>query len=118
MKNKAFDILKATGLREAIPYESFEPTGTERERYNNMLKEIFDKEPKFHSWGTGLHNEVFDIAIESSGSTGKGSKSYLIGTAKVSFYVNPDGWITVETIDMDVDVDDVQSTIEEINRIK
>ena len=91
---------------------------TERERYNNLLKKTFEKEPKFHSWGTGLHNEVFDIAIESSGPNGRGFKSYLIGTAKVSFYVNPDGWITVETIDMDVDVDDVQSTIEELNRIK
>jgi hypothetical protein len=90
---------------------------TERERYNNLLKKTFEKEPKFHSWGTGLHNEVFDIAIESSGPTGRGFKSYLIGTANISFYVNPDGWITVETIDMDLDVDDVQSTIEELNRI-
>lgn len=91
---------------------------TERERYNNLLKKTFEKEPKFHSWGTGLHNEVFDIAIESSGPTGRGFKSYLIGTADISFYVNPDGWITVETIDMNLDVDDVQSTIEELNRIK
>ena len=90
---------------------------TERERYNNLLKKTFEKEPKFHSWGTGLHNEVFDIAIESSGPTGRGFKSYLIGTANISFYVNPDGWITVETMDMDLDVDDVQSTIEELNRI-
>ncbi len=91
---------------------------TERERYNNLLKKTFEKEPKFYSWGVGLHNEVFDIAIESSGPTGKGSKSYLIGTAEISFYVNPDGWITVETIDMSVDGNDVQSTIEELNRIK
>lgn len=90
---------------------------TEREKYKKRLKEIFDKEPKFHSWGTGLHNEVFDIAIESSGPTGRGFKSYLIGTADISFYVNPDGWITVETIDVCVDGNDVQATIEELNRI-
>jgi hypothetical protein len=31
---------------------------TERERYGKLLKEIFDKEPKFHSWGAGLRSSI------------------------------------------------------------
>lgn len=67
-------------------------------------------------WEEGYHEDKFDLCIEGADETGKGYKTFLIGTINVKFDILHDGSAEVRKVSFDVDNSDIEDFIVEQNK--